>query len=232
MADKLSPMDGYDDFLRDLKERIRSAQVKAALSVNRELVLLYWQIGREIIVRQQQQGWGAKVIERLARDLKAAFPDMKGFSRTNLLYMRAFAEAYPDQQIVQQVVGQIPWGHNVRILDAVKDSSAKLWYVQKTIENGWSRNILMHQTSFDLCSSLLHKLLMINLPQVVAEISYLNDSYVLTPGRYVGAEEVEDDEVFEEKILHLTKKLGQQFEESARLETAIRENLRRLGYGK
>jgi predicted nuclease of restriction endonuclease-like (RecB) superfamily len=153
MADKLSPMDGYDDFLRELKERIRSAQVKAALSVNRELVLLYWQIGREIIVRQQQQGWGAKVIERLARDLKAAFPDMKGFSRTNLLYMRAFAEAYPDQQIVQQLVGQIPWGHNVRILDAVKDSSAKLWYVQKTIENGWSRNILVHQIE----SGLYHR---------------------------------------------------------------------------
>ncbi|MCM0588728.1 MAG: PDDEXK nuclease domain-containing protein [Gloeotrichia echinulata CP02] len=153
MADKLLPMDGYDDFLRELKERIRSAQVKAALSVNRELVLLYWQIGREIITRQQQQGWGAKVIERLARDLKAAFPDMKGFSRTNLLYMRAFAEAYPDEQIVQQLVGQIPWGHNIRILDAVKDASAKLWYVQKTIENGWSRNVLVHQIE----SGLYHR---------------------------------------------------------------------------
>ncbi|MCG6138311.1 MAG: PDDEXK nuclease domain-containing protein [Nostoc sp. LLA-1] len=145
MADNLSPMDGYDDFLQELKERIRSAQVKAALSVNRELVLLYWQIGREIITRQQQQGWGAKVIERLARDLKAAFPDMKGFSARNLKYMRAFAEAYPDEQIVQQLVALIPWGHNVRILDAVKDASAKLWYVQKTIENGWSRNVLVHQ---------------------------------------------------------------------------------------
>jgi predicted nuclease of restriction endonuclease-like (RecB) superfamily len=104
------------------------------------LVLLYWQIGREIIIRQQQQGWGAKVIERLAKDLKAAFPDMKGFSARNLKYMRAFAEAYPDEQIVQQVVALIPWGHNVRILDAVKDFSVRLWYVQKTIENGWSRN--------------------------------------------------------------------------------------------
>jgi predicted nuclease of restriction endonuclease-like (RecB) superfamily len=153
MADKLSPMDGYDDFLRELKERIRSAQVRVALSVNHELVLLYWQIGREIITRQQQQGWGAKVIERLARDLKAAFPEMKGFSRTNLLYMRAFAEAYPDQQIVQQVVGQIPWGHNIRILDAVKDFSVRLWYIQKTIENGWSRNILVHQIE----SGLYHR---------------------------------------------------------------------------
>ncbi len=145
MADNLSPMDGYDDFLRELKERIRNAQVRAALSVNRELVLLYWQIGREIIIRQQQQGWGAKVIERLARDLKAAFPDMKGFSARNLNYMRAFAEAYPDEQIVQQLVALIPWGHNVRILDAIKDITAKLWYVQKTLENGWSRNILTLQ---------------------------------------------------------------------------------------
>jgi predicted nuclease of restriction endonuclease-like (RecB) superfamily len=153
MADKLSPMDGYDDFLRELKERIRSAQVRAALSVNRELVLLYWQIGREIINRQQQQGWGAKVIERLARDLKAAFPEMKGFSARNLKYMRAFAEAYPDEQIVQQLVALIPWGHNVRILDAVKDITAKLWYVQKTRENGWSRNILVHQIE----SGLYHR---------------------------------------------------------------------------
>ncbi|AFZ02278.1 PDDEXK nuclease domain-containing protein [Calothrix sp. PCC 6303] len=153
MADKLSLMDSYDEFLRELKERIRSAQIKAALSVNRELVLLYWQIGREIIIRQQQQGWGAKVIERLAQDLKAAFPDMKGFSARNLKYMRAFTEAYPDEQIVQQVVALIPWGHNVRILDAVKDFSVRLWYVQKTIENGWSRNILVHQME----SGLYHR---------------------------------------------------------------------------
>lgn len=99
MADRLLPT-GYDEFLRELKERIRSAQVRAALAVNRELVLLYWQIGRDILSRQQQQGWGAKVINQLAKDLKKAFPEMKGFSRTNLLYMRAFAQAYPDEHFV------------------------------------------------------------------------------------------------------------------------------------
>ncbi|MGJ5634046.1 PDDEXK nuclease domain-containing protein, partial [Nostoc sp. CALU 1950] len=145
MADNLSPMDGYDDFLRELKERIRNAQVRAALSVNRELVLLYWQIGREIIIRQQQQGWGAKVIERLARDLKQAFPDMKGFSARNLNYMRAFAEAYPDEQIVQQAAALIPWFHNCVILDKVKNNFEREWYIQKTRENGWSRNILTLQ---------------------------------------------------------------------------------------
>jgi predicted nuclease of restriction endonuclease-like (RecB) superfamily len=138
-------MNDYDDFLKGLKERIGSAQVRAALSVNRELVLLYWQIGRDILNRQQQQGWGAKVIDRLAADLRQAFPEMKGFSRTNLLYMRAFAEAYPEEQIIQQLVGQIPWGHNIRILDTVKDPLIRLWYVQKTIENGWSRNVLSLQ---------------------------------------------------------------------------------------
>lgn len=97
------------NFLRDLKERIRRAQVQAVLVVNRELVLLYWQIGCDILTRQQQQGWGAKVVTQLAKDLRKEFPEMKGFSRTNLLYMRAFAEAYPNEQIVQQLAGQIPW---------------------------------------------------------------------------------------------------------------------------
>lgn len=127
MADRLLPT-GYDEFLGELKERIRSAQVRAALAVNRELVLLYWQIGRDILSRQQQQGWGAKVISQLAKDLKKAFPEMKGFSRTNLLYMRAFAQAYPDEQFVQQLAGQIPWFHNCVLLDKLKDSAERQWY--------------------------------------------------------------------------------------------------------
>lgn len=145
MAADLSKLNGeYEDFLRDLKNRIRTAQVRAALAVNRELVLLYWQVGRDILNRQQQQGWGAKVIDKLAKDLKAEFPEMKGFSRTNLLYMRAFAEAYPDEQIVQQLAGQFPWFHNCTLLDKVKDPTERLWYVHQTIEYGWSRNVLIH----------------------------------------------------------------------------------------
>ncbi|MEJ1939195.1 DUF1016 N-terminal domain-containing protein, partial [Nostoc sp. NIES-2111] len=138
-------MDNYDNFLRGLKERIRNAQVRAALSVNRELVLLYWLLGRDILLQQQQLGWGAKVIERLARDLKEAFPEMKGFSARNLKYMRAFAEAYPDEQIVQQAAALIPWFHNCVILDKVKNDFERSWYIHKTIENGWSRNILTLQ---------------------------------------------------------------------------------------
>ena len=140
----------YDEFLRNLKKRIRQAQVKAALAVNKELVLLYWQIGRDILNRQQQEGWGSKVIGQVAKDLHKEFPDMKGFSARNLMYMRAFAEAYPDEQIVQQLVAQIPWGHNVRIVETVKDPDQRLWYIRQTVENGWSRNILTYQIESDL----------------------------------------------------------------------------------
>ncbi len=107
---------------KELKDRIRSAQVRAALSVNRELVVLYWSIGRDILSRQKNEGWGAKIIGRLSEDLAKAFPEMRGFRARNLKYMRAFAEAYPDQEFVQQVVAQLPWGHQVRILDSVKDA--------------------------------------------------------------------------------------------------------------
>lgn len=144
---------GYEELLQDLKDRIRHAQIRAALMVNQELVLLYWQIGRDILQRQQQQGWGAKVIDRLSSDLRRAFPEMKGFSSRNLKYMRAFAQAWPDEQFVQQVVAQIPWGHNVRILDYVKDPTEREWYIRKTIEHGWSRAILVLQIE----SRLIHR---------------------------------------------------------------------------
>lgn len=137
--------ENYFALLNGLKKRIRSAQVKAVLAVNRELILLYWQIGREVLARQQAEGWGGKVIERLAQDLKREFPDMKGFSRSNLMYMRAFAEAWPDEQFVHQAGGQIPWKHNCVILEKVKTPTERLWYIQQTVENGWSRNVLILQ---------------------------------------------------------------------------------------
>ena len=137
--------EGYLELLNELKEQIRSAQLRAGLAVNRELVLLYWQLGREILARQHRRGWGAKVIDRLANDLRRAFPEMKGFSVRNLRYARAFAEAWPDEQIVQQLVAQIPWGHNVRLLDYLKDPAEREWYIRQTIQHGWSRDILVHQ---------------------------------------------------------------------------------------
>ncbi|MDD5279797.1 PDDEXK nuclease domain-containing protein [Acidithiobacillus sp.] len=136
------PPAGYADWLAELKARIHRAQQRATLAVNRELVLLYWQIGQDILTRQAAQGWSAKVIERLAHDLRKAFPEMKGSSRANLMYMRAFAEAWPDEQIVQQAVGQLPWGHNLVLLTRLKQPEQRLAYAQAAIEQGWSRNVL------------------------------------------------------------------------------------------
>lgn len=133
---------GYVDWLAELKTRIHTAQQRAVVAVNRELVLLYWQIGRDILARQAAQGWGAKVIERLSQDLRSAFPEMKGFSRANLMYMRAFAAAWPDEQIVQQAVGQLPWGHNLVLLSQLKDPAQRLAYAESAIQHGWSRNVL------------------------------------------------------------------------------------------
>ena len=114
---EITPHNDYAAWLSELKHRIQSAQQHAAMSVNRELVVLYWHIGRDILQRQQAQGWGAKVIDQLAHDLTAAFPEMKGFSRRNLLYMRSFAEQWPDPEFVQQAVAQIPrQGKQVQIL--------------------------------------------------------------------------------------------------------------------
>ncbi|MDJ0707215.1 MAG: PDDEXK nuclease domain-containing protein [Leptolyngbyaceae cyanobacterium MO_188.B28] len=141
----LFPEEHYNTFLSDLKSRIRRSQVLAATALNKEVILLYWQIGGEILKRQKQQGWGSKVIDRLAKDLKQEFPDISGFSPRNLKYMRSFAEAYPDQEIVQQLLHKVPWGHHVRLLDSVKDPQQRLWYIHQTIENGWSRNVLILQ---------------------------------------------------------------------------------------
>lgn len=144
---------GYNSFLQDLKLRIRAARTRAALAANRELVLLYWQIGRDILERQEREGWGAKIIDRLARDLRTEFPDMKGFSPRNMLFMRAFAEAYTDETIVKQLVSQLPWGHVVRLIQKVKSPEEREWYIRKAFEHGWSRDILVMQIE----SRLFHR---------------------------------------------------------------------------
>lgn len=124
---------GYDDLLRDLKQRIRTAQTRAVLAVNRELVLLYWQMGNAISRRMQVHGWGAKVVDRLSADLRREFSDMQGFSPRNLRYMRTFAEAWTDEPILQQVVAKLPWGHNVRLLDYLDTPES-----QPAIRRNWT----------------------------------------------------------------------------------------------
>ncbi len=145
MADLVPSAKSYLDLLARLKSEIRTARIKAALAVNSELVRLYWKIGKQILERQAGEGWGTKVVERLAKDLHSEFPDMKGFSRSNLLYMRAFAEAWPEESTVQQLAGRLPWFHNCIVLDKVKVHQERVWYIQAAIQNGWSRNVLVIQ---------------------------------------------------------------------------------------
>ncbi|RKP43350.1 PDDEXK nuclease domain-containing protein [Trinickia fusca] len=135
----------YAAWLAELKTRVEAARQRAALAVNHELVSLYWQIGQDILQRQHKGGWGAKVIDRLSRDLRAAFPDMRGFSPRSLKYMRALAEAWPDGEFVQQAVAQLPWSHVCSLLDKLKANNEREWYAIKSLEHGWSRNVLVMQ---------------------------------------------------------------------------------------
>lgn len=132
----------YLETIEQVKSEIKAAQYKAAVSVNQELILLYHSIGKVI---NAHKVWGGKFIDSLAKDIKIAFPNVKGYSVRNLKYMAKFAATYPDRQFVQTVSAQIPWSHNVAILDKVKDPDQRIWYIQKTAENGWSHNVLIHQ---------------------------------------------------------------------------------------
>lgn len=137
----------YPQTLSAIKKRIKHAQVKAALSVNVELIRLYWDIGKIVVEKQENSGWGAQVIEKLGRDLQAAFPGISGFSRANMFRMKAFYTAYekvaqPVRQIEDLPVFNIPWGHNIILLQQVKNDRERIWYAEQTVENGLSRNAL------------------------------------------------------------------------------------------
>ncbi|AGJ99298.1 Phage uncharacterized protein [Wolbachia endosymbiont of Drosophila simulans wNo] len=140
----------YTEFLEQLKEQITTSRYKAARTVNKELLLLYHYIGTQILEKQKNQAWGSKVIEQLSKDLRAEFPEMKGFSTRNLKYMRQFAREYQDIEFVQQLVAQLPWGHNVFLMDLVQDKEARLFYIKEAIAHGWSRNIMLMQIELGL----------------------------------------------------------------------------------
>ena len=142
--------EGYASLLAELKERIRTARLRAAVAVNEELILLYWSIGRDILDRQTAAGWGARVIDRLAADLRRDFPEMTGLSSRTLKYMRAFAEAFPEREIVQQVVARLPWGHGIKLVETAKSPEQRIWYARQAAEHGWSRSVLVHQIDSDL----------------------------------------------------------------------------------
>jgi predicted nuclease of restriction endonuclease-like (RecB) superfamily len=135
----------YAETLDDIKARIQQARLRVVLSANSAMVLLYWDIGRLILDRQQRAGWGAKVIDRLSADLREANPEMNGLSPRNLKYMRAFAAAWPDRAIVQEALAQIPWYHQVALLQKLSDPTLRRWYARQALEHGWSHAILCLQ---------------------------------------------------------------------------------------
>lgn len=137
----------YLSIIENIKTKIGNAQFQAAVSVNRELVMLYYNIG---LIINENKSWGNKFIENLARDIKLAFPNSTGYSVRNLKYMAKFAEEYPNSEFVQTVSAQIPWSHNCLIMDKIKDTDIRVWYINKTIENGWSHSVLTHQIESSL----------------------------------------------------------------------------------
>ena len=146
VAPNLSEMsDSYMKFIEEIKAQIQTRRLSVVLSANSSMICLYWTIGKAILDKQQAEGWGAKVIDRMAKDLKEAFPEMSGFSPRNIKYMRKFAECWPDYEFVQQVVAQIPWRTNRALLDKLDTQESRIWYAQKIIENGWSSNVLEFQ---------------------------------------------------------------------------------------
>ncbi|MEN0612455.1 PDDEXK nuclease domain-containing protein [Klebsiella grimontii] len=204
----MTPMPSdYSDWLAELKGRIHSARQRATLAVNRELVGLYWQIGRDILVRQADQGWGAKVIDRLAHDLRSAFPEMKGFSPRNLKYMRAFAEAWPDEEFVQAVLAQLPWYHQLALLDKLNHPEDRRWYATKAIEHSWSRNILVMQIETGLLQRSGNAVTNfdVSLPQAQSDLAResLKDPYRFD---FLGlTEEAQEREVENALVKHVTE---------------------------
>jgi len=148
LAQQLQEVDSaqnYPALLAEVKARIQSAQYTALRAVNKELVGLYWDIGRLIVERQQREGWGKGVVERLSADLRLAFPGIGGFSTQNLWYMRQFFQEYSDTPNLQPLVGEIGWAHNLLILSRCKDPLEREFYLRMTRKFGWSKNVLAHQ---------------------------------------------------------------------------------------
>ena len=136
---------GYAAALAAIKSRVRQERLRIVLSANTAMVLLYWDAGRQILQRQEREGWGAKVIDRLAADLRDSFPDMRGLSARNLKYMRAFAAAWPKRAIVQEPLAQLPWYHHIALLEKLKQPADRLWYARQAAAQGWSHNVLVLQ---------------------------------------------------------------------------------------
>ena len=173
----------YLDLVQSIKQEIQSAQYRAALNVNRELICLYYDIGSAI---NEHKTWGNKFIENLATDIRLAFPEAKGYSVRNLKYMAKFAATYPDREFVQTVSAQIPWSHNVAIMDKGKTEEQREWYIRKTAENGWSHSVLIHQIESNLYER-----------QVVANKVNNFETHLASPQSELAAQTMKDPYVFD-----------------------------------
>lgn len=145
---------GYPEMLAEIKAQVAAARTKALLAANSELIVLYWQIGQQILANERRRGWGAKVVDRLSADLRREMPEMRGFSPRNLRYMRELARAWGPrrtrEEILQQAAARLPWSHNIVLLDSLKDADARTWYATRAVQHGWSRKVLVAQIAGDL----------------------------------------------------------------------------------
>ena len=157
MKNGLKPNDGslhldqnYKHFLTNIKGRLKTAQIRAALAANSELIKFYWELGTDLIEKQKKHQWGSGFLEQFSHDMRQNFPEMQGFSVSNLQRMKQFATRYSLLSITAQAVPQLPWGHIIRLMQMIKDDAEREWYAQQTIKNGWSRSVLEMQIESEL----------------------------------------------------------------------------------
>jgi predicted nuclease of restriction endonuclease-like (RecB) superfamily len=207
---------GYDAVLVELKARVRQARYVAQRRVNTELVQLYWQLGTTLAEQTEQQAWGSGVVKRLAEDLRAEFPEMKGFSPRNLIYMRSFARAWPDGEIAQRPAAQLPWGHITTLLDRIARDETREWYVSRALAHGWSRNVLEHHirtsahTRFEAAPANFDRALTASESDLAQQIT--KDPYVLDFLAVDGdASERELEQALVDRIIDTLRELGEGF---------------------
>jgi len=198
----------YASLFSELKEKVFQAQRNAISSVNSELVMLYWEIGNIILENQSAQGWGAKIIDSLSSDLKKTFPKMKGFSVRNLKYMRQFASTYTDTAIVQELLAQLSWYHNITLMQKIKDYNTRIWYIYKCIENAWSQSILVHQIESELHTRSTNKKITNFTKTLVSPHSELAQETLKDPYIFdflLLSEKAKERDIEEQLVKHITK---------------------------
>jgi len=207
----------YIEFIKELKQKISSIKNKAALSINKTMIALYLDIGRDIVGKQNDLGWGRSIVEQMAKDLQKEFGERSGYSTQNLWYMRQFFLAYKDNLNLQQLVGEIPWGQNILIFSKCKDKNEQEYYIKNTIEFGWNRKILMHHVKTNLFSRDIEKTKQNNfLESLPEDLSVLANNMMKSE--------------YNLEFLNISKKAKE-----LEVESAIVENIKRfileLGYG-